>query len=197
MTTATLTTKHPNSLGLWLARGLWLLTLLVVLAISMETLRHDYRIDIRYAWSVQEAQDAVVRVMPFPTYVNLIFAVRVAAGAVFTLAGILVFWRRVDDLFGIFVAGSLVLWTLPFALGLNLDELAVPALLAPFAPWLPGLITGATIVTFVLFYFLFPDGRFVPRWMRWVALTPLAVICALLGGPPTRKSRARRVAGGA
>jgi signal transduction histidine kinase len=118
--------------------------------------------------------------MPFATYVNLLFAVRLIAAAVFIVAGVLVFLRRVDDVFGIFVGGALVLWAIPFGLAIDLEKLAVPWFVAPMAGWLTGFIVAGTVVSFILFYFLFPDGRFVPRWMRWVALAPLAAFLALI-----------------
>jgi signal transduction histidine kinase len=48
------------------------------------------------------------------------------------------------------------------------------------APWLPTLLAAATLVCFVLLLFLFPDGRFVPRRVRWIALLVVGVIGAVV-----------------
>jgi hypothetical protein len=53
--------------------------------------------------------------------------------------------------------------------------------------WLPSNavvneISGAFIAVLLLFCLLFPDGRFAPRWTRWLALGILLLV--ILGGSP-------------
>lgn len=87
----------------------------------------------------------------------------------FALVAGVIFWRRSDDPVALLVATMLVVWG-------PLNGLFV---LTPTATqWTsPGLeMTLDKLPTFVgymawmLFFYLFPSGRFVPRWTRWLAL---------------------------
>ena len=82
----------------------------------------------------------------------------------------LVFWRRFDDRMGLLT--SLALLTFGSATFVfTLEALATrgPAL-GLTVDFLHLLGAGS----FSLFLYLFPDGRFVPRWTRWVALVWIA-----------------------
>ena len=94
---------------------------------------------------------------------------------IFTAAGALLFWRKSDERMALFVS----LW---FAL---LGPCAGPALdplIRANSAWeLPiRFLQGATLGGFPIFTYLFPDGRFVPRWTRfltyvwiaWIVISP-------------------------
>jgi len=79
---------------------------------------------------------------------------------VYTIIGAVIFWRRSDD--RIALVASLALVTIPAGLGSS--ELAT----LPSAWWLPGQFAAFLgDISFFLFFYLFPTGRFVPRWTRW------------------------------
>lgn len=91
---------------------------------------------------------------------DILFAT--AYGAV----GVLIFWRRSDDRMGLFVSFALLTFgTATFTF--TMDALAVrhPGWGVPVA-----FLHFLGAASFGLFLYLFPDGRFVPRWVRWVAL---------------------------
>ena len=95
----------------------------------------------------------------------------------------LIIWGRSDDWMALFVALFLVAapTTLPLLPAL---EAAQPQWQAVSLAWRL-VFLGALLPLF----FLFPDGRFVPRWTRWLA--PAYVVFVLLGAifpglqPPT------------
>jgi hypothetical protein len=99
----------------------------------------------------------------------------VAIGAVFQLVwfavGSLIFWNRSDDRMALLVSLFLVAFgTATF------DPAGVDALIsAHSAWWLParGLQVLGEVCA-VLFFLLFPGGRFVPRWTRWIGVVFLA-----------------------
>jgi hypothetical protein len=83
---------------------------------------------------------------------------------------IVIFWRRSNDPVALLVATMLVVWG-------PLNELVV--LTPGAARELMGPLLELTLyrvpvfigyVAWMLFFYLFPSGRFVPRWTRWVAL---------------------------
>jgi hypothetical protein len=89
--------------------------------------------------------------------------------SVFAVVAIVIFWRRSDDPMALLVATMLVVWG-PlnglFVLTPGATEGMYPALQAT----LGSLVTFIGYVAWMLFFYLFPSGRFVPRWTRWLAL---------------------------
>jgi hypothetical protein len=85
--------------------------------------------------------------------------------------GAIIFWRRSDDWMALLVSVFLV------AFGtVAVDPTAANSLISSQpAWWLPVRsveILGSVCV--VLFFLLFPSGRFVPRWTRWLAVAFIA-----------------------
>src|SRR5215831_4820524 len=83
--------------------------------------------------------------------------------------GILIFWRKSDEFMGLFV--SLLLITFG-CFGVSEVHLIVP--LPFFAQLIVGLLIILQWPALGIFFYTFPDGRFVPRW-SWM-LTFLFVI---------------------
>jgi hypothetical protein len=114
-------------------------------------------------------------------------AVEVAFMAVSFAIGAAIFWRRSDDRMALLV--SLMLITFGASLTVPYPLLDLP-LLWKFSAEAVSFI-GITLL--ILFIYLFPDGRFVPPWTRWLAaawiglMVPLTffveALHALLGNP--------------
>ena len=169
--------------SIWIARTLWCAVVLLVAAILVEMLPHNL-VQTRHEWSVQEAMDAAARYTSFVTYVYLVVAVEYLATGVYLAAGLVIFWRGADDPFAIFVSATLIMFALPFGISGNMTAWRLPQPFMALAPWLPTLLGAATLASFVLLLFLFPNGRFVPRWMSWIAvllvgLTGVATLAVL------------------
>jgi hypothetical protein len=97
-------------------------------------------------------------------------AMDVIFAAVCTAVALLIFWRRSDDRMGLLVSLALLTFgTATFVF--TMEALAVRHPAWEMATSVLHFI-GAT--SFGLFLYLFPDGRFVPRWTRWVALAWIA-----------------------
>ena len=82
--------------------------------------------------------------------------------SVFATIGIVIFWRRSDDAVALLVATMLVVW------GAR-NELFVGTPSA-IEGTLGSTLTFVGYVAWMLFFYLFPSGRFVPRWTRWLAI---------------------------
>ncbi len=92
-------------------------------------------------------------------------AVEVAFMAMSCGIGATIFWRRSDERMALLV--SLMLFTLGAAL-----TVPYPLVDLPVAWKVSGeAVSFVGSASLVLFLYLFPDGRFVPRWTRWLALT--------------------------
>jgi hypothetical protein len=87
----------------------------------------------------------------------------------FAAVAIVIFWRRSDDPVALLVATMLVVWG-------PLNGLFLPTPSEIVEPYrILGMALGQTLtyigyITWMLFFYLFPSGRFVPRWTRWLAL---------------------------
>ena len=89
--------------------------------------------------------------------------------SVFALVAIVIFWRRYDDPMALLVATMLVVWGSLnglFVLTPSATEGMYPVLQAT----LGSLVTFVGYIAWMLFFYLFPSGRFVPRWTLWPAL---------------------------
>lgn len=100
------------------------------------------------------------------TYALCQLAIHVAFATLWLAVGAVIFWRRSDDRMALLTSLALVTFGT-----FTIDEW--PNILAQQYPivWLPvQLLAFLGSVSLVLFFFLFPDGRFVPRWALWIVL---------------------------
>ena len=75
--------------------------------------------------------------------------------------GFLIFWRRSDEWFALFLAFFLVIFNISYqGFPISALVLAYPALDVPIR-----FLSALGLASIVLFLVLFPNGRLVPRWM--------------------------------
>lgn len=82
---------------------------------------------------------------------------------------IVIFWRRSNDLVALLVATMLVVWG-PLNGLLVLTPSATTGMYPVLQMTVGSALTFVGYMTWMLFFYLFPSGRFVPRWTRWLAL---------------------------
>ena len=85
--------------------------------------------------------------------------------AVWFLVAVVIFWRKSHERLAWFV--SLMLLTFGATFPDPLDSLASEQ---PVWSWPVNIVLFMGIVTLVICFFLFPNGHFVPRWTRLIAL---------------------------
>ena len=90
-------------------------------------------------------------------------AVSVLAALSLVAVGLIIFWRKADSWFGLYV-GVLFVW---FGTQANFVTGPVGQVQPMLVPILDVLGNLAWLAFFPLLY-LFPDGRFVPRWTGWL-----------------------------
>src|SRR5215469_1171029 len=85
---------------------------------------------------------------------------------VFAAVGLVIFWRKAADRTALVAAFTFL--TFPITFNLPLTFTHAPSAL-PAVWWLPAQIMNVLGSTgMVLLFYVFPDGRFVPRWTRWL-----------------------------
>lgn len=159
--------------ALSMARVLWLAIFLVAMGLFVAS------IPGRWMLAAKEATNHQAGLVQSELAVNVYTAVKVAVdialAAVSGAVGLVIFSRRAREPMALFVAIMLV------ALGQlgNGDALrGTPSVVQ----LLVGFVYFVAWTSFALFFFLFPDGRFVPGWTRWVAL--VSVLASLYPGTP-------------
>ena len=99
-------------------------------------------------------------------YATYLLSIHTVSAILWCAGGAIIFWRRSDDGMALFSSLSLVLFGV-FFLNDGPDALAEQY----SAMWLPvHLLSFFGSVSFYLFFFLFPNGRFVPRWLYWAPI---------------------------
>src|SRR5919112_5802950 len=99
-------------------------------------------------------------------YAVCLLSISLVSTVVWVAVAGVIFWLRADNWIALFASLSLVAFG---TLGL---PPSLPALADQFSPvWLPiHLLALIGTVALYIFYLLFPNGRFVPRWTRWAAV---------------------------
>jgi hypothetical protein len=121
-------------------------------------------------------------------YAGYHVGIEIFSATVISLLGGLIFWRRFQDGMGILVAFALVLFGASFMVE---ADSALMKLYPTFQPGL-NLLNALSGVPFVLLFYLFPDGRFVPRWTYWPAA---ALTITALADPLLQKTGSRITSG--
>ena len=171
------------------------------------TLHGRWLVIARAAWVIVAALALGLFITSIPAYVSNVLnlgqadwmrAVEAPAGVVFvvellgvlisitsalvclTLASVL-FWRRSDDWMVIFISSYLLAYGTVLVGPLETAEAFYPGWPSLAVDVIqPLFFTMPTIALFVLF----PDGRSVPRWTRWLFLFSIPLTVAVLYSPP-------------
>ena len=96
-------------------------------------------------------------------------AQNVVVTAVWCAVGIVIFWRKANDPKALFVALFLITF------GVTQAGIITPLKVHPLWKFPANLVELIGSAALVLFLYLFPDGRFVPRWTRWLAIMVIVV----------------------
>jgi hypothetical protein len=169
--------------ALLVARVAWVVLAVVVLGLDAAGAPHAYALFTEVCSSpgcadsgrlttegLQELKSLGISPQFYAAYVGVGLSTIVTL--VFFAVAAVIFWRRSEDRMALFVSFALLVFG-----GAAINDVADanPAL------WLVSdVLDYAGQVSFGILFYLFPDGRFVPRWTRW-----LAVAIALLFVPDT------------
>ena len=141
-------------------------------------------------WTTEMTQTALDQLGWSPQSLAWFFAVLGwITAAAYCAVGLIVFRHKSQTWFGLYVAVAFAV--LGTSAGVLSPTAAAPTATAQAAPllasWLALTGTLAWQAIFILFY-LFPDGRFVPPWTRWLLLGWLMGTLAGLAAPSPNAS---------
>ncbi len=112
----------------------------------------------------------------FGSYLTLMVVLASLASLVWCAVGFLIFWRKSDDWMGLLAAFALIMFGL--AISPQLYLLYVLSEMHALWRWPIIFVDMLGWGSLGLVLILFPNGRFVPRWMRWVPLVYLVYLVA-------------------
>jgi hypothetical protein len=153
----------PRGPLLWLARGLWLAGLVLGCAVlAMGILRmQPSSFGLESPGPVPLAES-----MNYGYYqVILSLAMDILFAAVFLVVGLVIAWRRWSDGYTLGVSLGLILYGITSTLSAQVLEQADTGW-----GWVAHLLSMASTASVPILAYMFPDGRFVPRWTKWLAL---------------------------
>jgi len=102
-------------------------------------------------------------------YAGYLAALNIGFLLVFAVVAAVIFWRKSKDWMGTYTSLAMMLFGITFS----------SSLLGPLAERYPNLVLPGQVLTvigscFSILMYLFPDGRFVPRWT--LSLVPLVIL---------------------
>src|SRR5215203_6678069 len=166
---------------LLLLRSVWVVLAAIVLALNAAGIPHLYT---KYKSVCTSAACAhshqIVRLTPegvralrdfglspgfYGAYVGVVLP-EVAALTFATVAGVII-WHKSDERMALFSAFALLMFG-GAAFNSDVSEAAAAAYPALSLPVY--LLEYVGQVAYTIFFYVFPDGRFVPRWARWLVL---------------------------
>ena len=171
--------------GRWLllARAAWVSVAILTVGVfisglpsEIARLRSPCADPVSCAWvprlTVQSARELGELGLSVEFFASYWVAIEVTFVLISSAIGVAIFWRKSDDRMALFV--SLMLLTLGAALTVPYPLLDLP-LTWTLSAEVVSFVGAASVV---LFFYLFPDGRFVPRWTRWLALVWIVGVMA-------------------
>ena len=97
-------------------------------------------------------------------YTAYVLALDLVVALGFCVVGAVIFWRKSREPGALFVSFALMVF------GLTWPDTFDSAVHHPVWGNLAGFLTQLGLASLFVFFFVFPDGRFVPRWSWWVVL---------------------------
>jgi hypothetical protein len=171
--------------ALGVARGLWLVVTALVVGLTIFNLPDQFAAIITLcsgpaciSGQLSPADVAQMQQsgLSLNFYAAYLLSLSTLSLLVFVVVGAFIFWRRSNDGFGIFAALTLVLSGFSSVIGGSTPPAIVLHYPALFFLTQTLTMLGASATT--VFLYLFPDGHFAPRWLRW--LVPLVVLSEAL-----------------
>jgi signal transduction histidine kinase len=149
------------------ARVVWLIVALVCLSLFIWGLPQGYRVYVAFEGDTLPPPGIIrAGLAELGIHEGLYVLIRTSSMAVvalfFIATGVLIFLRRPDERPALLFSLQLLLFGAVFATGVTLSTLPRPLLL--------DFVLNLTFISFFFSPYLLPDGRFVPRWTRWLVI---------------------------
>jgi serine/threonine-protein kinase len=176
----TSTTRLKKPLYLCLARGIWILLALMAIVIVIAFISRNYTY-FRTPCNEHKLEEQArcfgleQALAQFGLKLNFL-SIFVLLGTTvevlpWFIVGIVIFWKKSDGLFGLLFSLMLMI-AIPFNIDRTIRESAVFSY--------PNLLPIANVANYIgslllILWYRFPDGHFIPRWLRWSAIVWIVI----------------------
>jgi signal transduction histidine kinase len=133
-------------------------------------------------WRVVATRPLLTPFISSFTFAQWLVALNWLAVVVYFAVALLIAWRRADDWYALLLSAALIWIAWQGVMRGDTTTWRYPALLHDLLPGLIDFLPALMVVGFILLFFLFPDGRFVPRQLRWLAILMMLVTTAFIFG---------------
>ncbi len=160
---------HSSRWRIWLARAGWLLIFALITGIFIASAPSARYNELR-GWQFGDAARAIRPYIHVYTFAAIVVACRLVVVAIFYAVALLIAFRKWGDWFALFVSAALLLVVWGFGARSDTSSYVFPIWLSEVEPLLTGLLNLLFVASWVLLFYLLPDGRFVPRRAGWLTL---------------------------
>lgn len=173
--------SRKNSRFIWLARVGWVVALLLLTGLLAANLPHLYQ-DTYNEWQVGEARAAALQLFAsYGSFVNFIIALRLITLTIFVGTALFLAWQKWDNWFVLFASATLLLLSYMFGMQFNVDVIRYPNWLEQIFPAIRSVVPVLIIFCMLLLFYLFPNGRFMPRWLVFLLIPAMLLLAEVFG----------------
>ena len=164
---------------LWLIWIGWVVVFLLVVGLFTASLPHAV-FDVKYyEWQVQVARPVAATIFPtYDAFVTYLLVLRLSAVAVFWGTAVYLVWRKPKEWMVVYVSATLLMMSYMLVFQSDMDRWRFPNELLELMPAVAWIAPTLFLICFFLLFYLFPDGRFVPKWigLLGVAVTGMTIL---------------------
>lgn len=154
---------------IWLARAGWLLIFALITGIFIAS-APSARLNELRGWQFYDAARAIRPYIHVYTFAAIVLVCRLVVVAIFYAVALLIAFRKWGDWFALFVSAALLLVVWGFGARSDTTTYVFPLSFGGLEPVLTGLLNLLFLLSWILLFYLLPDGRFVPRRAGWLTL---------------------------
>jgi len=175
------TDEPENGRFIWPARVGWLIILLLFASMLIVNLPHLYR-DTLTEWQVGEAMPTGLQLFSSRrAFVTFVITLRLVTMAIFMGTALFLAWRKWSSGFVLFVSATLVMLSYMLGMQFNVDIIRYPGWLEQLFPAINGIVPVLIVFCTLLLFYLFPNGRFIPRWSGILLIPVLFILVDVFG----------------
>ncbi len=168
-----------NSGRLAAVRVGWAIALVFALASYWEMIPSNYRVTAT-EWSVEQAYWGVSHWLTYRQWVYTAIGLEYLVGVTFICTALLIFWRCSCDWVAVTVSASFLVLSVFFGIHDNLYTLRLPGPLHALYQAASGFVPLILICSILMLLYIFPNGRFVPRWSGRLVAALIGILSVAL-----------------
>jgi signal transduction histidine kinase len=164
------TDNYPRHvISLWATRLAWVLSFVLTISLLWSNAPSNFYTAMN-EYQTRNAIPAILSFTKMSTFIRWLLAARWMVVGVYFSVALLIAWRKLEDWYALYVSITLMMLAWGFVMGGDNTKWNYPQFMEPWSQVLTPFLIYGTILSLVLLFFLFPNGRFSSRWLKGLAL---------------------------